>query len=79
MVLIRALYFIASKANFECRLLHVPGVLNVAADLLSRDEHLKFGELFPNICDLFVPVQFDYLLEPDKRSDIKPENRIVRA
>ena len=47
MELIRQLFFIASTNSFECRLVHVDGATNVAADMLSRQKISKFKELFP--------------------------------
>ena len=47
MGLIRDLYFVAAKGNFDVRLQHVPGVLNIAADLLSRGRINRYLTLFP--------------------------------
>ena len=46
MSLVRALFHVAVRYNFDIRLRHVPGLDNTAADLLSRDEVGKFRALF---------------------------------
>ena len=48
MCLIRQLFFIAAHHNFDLRLIHVPGIHNVAADLLSRLQVADFKKGFPN-------------------------------
>ena len=48
MFLIRTLHFIAVKHNFECRLTHIEGTKNVAADLLSRGKIDLFLQKFPS-------------------------------
>ena len=47
MTLIRQLFFIAARYNFDLRLTHVAGVLNVAADLLSSLRVVEFRKGFP--------------------------------
>lgn len=47
MTLIRQLFFMAARFNFDLRLIHVAGVLNVAADLLSRLRVVEFRKGFP--------------------------------
>ena len=46
MCLVRALYHIAVSYNFDVKLIHVPGVDNIEADLLSRDLIMRFKSLF---------------------------------
>ena len=48
MDLIRNLFFIAARFSFDLRLVHVAGVDNVAADLLSRLRVAEFAEGFPD-------------------------------
>ena len=47
MSLIRTLFFIACKNNFECRVRHISGVDNTEADLLSRGRIGSFHEHYP--------------------------------
>jgi hypothetical protein len=47
MTLIRELFFTAAKFNFDIRLVHVPGITNIAADLLSRGKVTTFLASFP--------------------------------
>jgi hypothetical protein len=47
-VLVRALYHIAVQHNFDVKLVHVPGVENVEADLLSRGLLARFKSLYGN-------------------------------
>ena len=49
MLLVRALVGTAVSCNFDLKLVHVPGVSNVAADLLSRGKIDQFHSLF-TIC-----------------------------
>ena len=42
MVLIRALFLLACKYNFELRLTHVPGIENIGPDRLSRLDLIAF-------------------------------------
>ena len=46
MCLVRALYHIAVSYNFDVKLVHVPGVDNIEADLLSRDFITRFKHEF---------------------------------
>jgi hypothetical protein len=46
MILVRALYHIAVSYNFDVKLVHVPGVDNFEADLLSRGSVARFLHLF---------------------------------
>jgi hypothetical protein len=46
MTLVRSLFYIAVKFNFDIRLQHVAGVDNTAADLLSRGELSQFLSKF---------------------------------
>jgi hypothetical protein len=45
MGLIRSLHFIAARHQFECKLVHIAGVTNVNADLLSRGQVDAFRKL----------------------------------
>jgi hypothetical protein len=47
MQLLRTLAFLAAQHRFDYKAQHVAGVLNVAADLLSRDQVPEFKERFP--------------------------------
>jgi hypothetical protein len=47
MKLVHDLFYVAVQYNFDLRLRHVPGVLNVPADLLSRLKLTEFREKFP--------------------------------
>ena len=51
MSLIRKLFFICVEHNFDCKLRHIPGILNVSADCLSRGNIKKFKQLNPLACD----------------------------
>ena len=46
MHLVQSLFSVAVDYNFDVRLRHVPGVKNVAADLLSRGELEKFKTIY---------------------------------
>ena len=48
MSLIQTLFFIACKWNFECKLIHVPGIDNTQADMLSRGLIKTFQERYPS-------------------------------
>jgi hypothetical protein len=48
MALIRDLFFTGSFFSFDIRLTHVPGVLNIGPDLLSRLNITRFREHFPD-------------------------------
>ena len=47
MTLIRALFLIAARHQFEFKLVHLPGVCNPAADALSRGDQERFHALCP--------------------------------
>ena len=56
MYLIRQLYHLCVQYNFECTLQHVPGVLNVSADALSRGMMAKFHSVNPSAsCNMSDP------------------------
>ena len=48
MTLVRTLFYICAKYNIECSAVHVVGVLNQAADALSRGQLSKFYSLIPD-------------------------------
>ena len=48
MSLIRDLFFVGSFFSFDVRLKHVPGVLKVGPDLLSRLKIDEFLKAFPD-------------------------------
>jgi hypothetical protein len=52
MCLVRSLFYIAVKFNFDIKLVHVPGIDNRAADMLSRDSVnnflSEFGDSYVN-------------------------------
>ena len=58
MSLIRQLFYLAARYQFDLRLIHVPGKDNVAADLLSRLRVSEFAEGFPgsDVIGAVVPV-----------------------
>ena len=47
MALLRQIFFICAKGNFMITARHIPGVTNVRADALSRQELLRFSNLHP--------------------------------
>ena len=49
MTLVRTLFYICTKYNIECSAVHVVGVLNQAADALSRGHLSKFYSLIPDV------------------------------
>ena len=48
MFLVRELHFVAARGQFHIICRHLPGVKNILADLLSRDQIVKFRELHPS-------------------------------
>jgi hypothetical protein len=56
MALIRSLSFIAATHNFQYKITHIPGITNVAADLLSRLQVPEFRTRFPNSSPSPTPV-----------------------
>jgi hypothetical protein len=60
MCLVRVLYYICVQYNFDMRVVHIPGVYNVAADNLSR---LNFDAFFAQ-----QPSQYDDHPTPNRRS-----------
>ena len=48
MYLVRRLFYVAASCNFDVRMVHVAGVSNVAADLLSRLRLEEFRRVFPD-------------------------------
>ena len=46
--LVRLLFDVAVSNNFDLKLIHVPGVENVAADMLSRGRVKDYLALFTN-------------------------------
>ena len=55
MTLVRALFFIAARANFTVLLQHIPGVDNGIADALSRSQLHRFRLLAPGADELPTP------------------------
>ena len=53
--LLRCLYFYTAYFQFEYTVEHVPGVLNTAADAISRDNITLFSSLFPQATQATVP------------------------
>ena len=53
--LLRCLYFYAAFFQFDYTADHVPGILNTAADALSRDNISLFSSLFPQAAEVEVP------------------------
>ena len=47
MALVRRLFYVAARGNFECKLVHVEGKRNIAADMLSRRKIQNFKKTFP--------------------------------
>ena len=45
MVLVRSLFYICARFNFECSAVHVPGIQNEIADALSRMDIARFRDL----------------------------------
>ena len=60
--LIRCLYFYAAIYQFDYSAEHVPGVLNVAADALSRNNFVLFSSLLPQASQCHIPTQLTELL-----------------
>jgi hypothetical protein len=56
MNLVRDLFHVAVYHNFDIRLIHVPGVDNTAADLLSRLEEDKFRFMFAGQYDQLMSI-----------------------
>ena len=56
MVLIRALYDTAVTFNFDCRLIHVYGIDNSAADALSRCQMKRFFDGLPSASRSATPI-----------------------
>ena len=66
--LLRCLYFYSAIYQFQHRGEHVPGVLNVAADALSRNHMSIFSSLIPQARPTAIPTAVSTLLlanEPD--------------
>jgi hypothetical protein len=55
MRLVRELYYIAANNSFEIRMIHVPGAVNIEADMISRDRVEAFRAYRPD-CDT-LPTQ----------------------
>lgn len=61
--LLRCLSFFAAFFRFHCKAEHIPGVMNVAADALSRNNMCLFHSLVPQTCTRSViPEQLQNLL-----------------
>ena len=53
--LLRCLYFYSALFQFEFSAEHIPGVQNVAADALSRDNLVLFSSLLPQATQVQIP------------------------
>ena len=61
--LLRCLFFYASVFNFHFSSHHIPGIHNVAADAISRDNHSLLSSLLPRkTCIAVPPTVADFLL-----------------
>ena len=60
--LLRCLYFYAAHYHFSFMAEHIPGVKNVAADTLSRDNLPLFHSLFPQVPQHTIPQTLAQLL-----------------
>ena len=56
MHLLRCLFFMASQFDAHIKAVHVPGVSNVAADALSRDDHAHFLQVVPDAVEHPTPI-----------------------
>ena len=66
--LLRCLYFYAAFYRFEYVSQHIPGVVNVAADAISRNNLTLFFSLFPQATRVSIPKPLEDLLviqQPD--------------
>ena len=48
MALVRILYFIATRYNFNVMITHIPGTCNLIADALSHFQNCCFHQLAPD-------------------------------
>ena len=60
--LLRCLYFYAAFFRFDYVAHHVPGVVNVAADAISRNNLTLFSSLFPQAMQVSIPQPLQDLL-----------------
>ncbi len=63
--LLRCLYFYSSLYHFQHAAKHVPGVLNVAADALSRNNVPLFSFLLPQARPTVILVAVSDVMTPD--------------
>lgn len=56
MHLLRCLFFIAAHFDVHIKAVHVPGVKNVAADALSRNDLPRFLQVVPKAAHLPTPI-----------------------
>ena len=52
----RCLWFFQALFNISIRVSHIPGVLNISADMLSRNQTEKFLLLYPQSSRMPVPI-----------------------
>jgi hypothetical protein len=62
MSLIRDLFFVSSHFSFDIKLKHLPGILNVGPDLLSRLKIEEFRRKFPDMAVTPTPIHPTYLV-----------------
>ena len=60
--LLRCLYFYSAFFQFEYNAEHIPGIENIAADALSRNNINLFSSLFPQATHFDVPASLQELL-----------------
>ena len=60
--MLRCLYFYSALFQFEFSAEHIPGVQNVAADALSRDNLVLFSSFLPQATQVQIPASLLDLL-----------------
>ena len=56
MHMLRCLFFMASHFNVTVQASHIPGVANIAADALSRNQFSRFLQVVPDAAQLPSPI-----------------------
>jgi len=68
MHLLRCLWFFQARFDISIHVSHIPGTLNTAADLLSRNQVRKFLQLYPqsSLVPVSVPAPLQAIVSPKK-------------